>query len=206
MGIIYLISNVINNKLYVGLTTESLNERWNHHKSDFNRFLKNLKEGVTLTSKRFCVKLCRAFNKYDLKNFKIEILDTEDDIAILKKLETEYIKQLDTIKNGYNIQDGGEHQSHSEKTKKIIGVRTSIGMHKNINIFRKNENVKDLPPRCIWIKQNQGFAINRHPNCKYKLFTIKKYGSEELAKEALLKFYNNLPNEIIEDITYSDSE
>lgn len=207
MGIIYIISNSINIKLYIGLTTETLESRWKRHRNDAKKFAKELEDGIK-SNKRFCVKLCRAMNKHGIDKFKIEKIDVEDDIIILKKLETEYIKQLDTVKNGYNIQSGGEHQTHNDKTKKIIGMHGLITATKRIDLMRTNDNVKGLPMRCIWNKQKQAFCINKHPHCKYKMFSITKYGSEEAAKKALLEFYHTLPVEIIPQkvITYSDSE
>jgi predicted GIY-YIG superfamily endonuclease len=33
MAIIYKITNLVNNKIYIGETIRSLNKRWNEHKS-----------------------------------------------------------------------------------------------------------------------------------------------------------------------------
>ena len=107
----------------------------------------------------------------------------------------------------FNASSAHIYEKMFEKTKKIIEIHSIINALNNADSLRKNENVKVLPPRCIWNKQKNAFAINKHPHCAYKLFSIKKYGNEEAAKNALLMFYTTLPKEIIPIIeTYSDSE
>ena len=93
--IIYKITNQINSKIYIGLTTCSLKERWNNH--------------------RHCVKsdprhLYCAMRKYGIENFTIEQIDETDNLEDLGKLEYKYIKQYNSRnpKIGYNLSAGGE--------------------------------------------------------------------------------------------------
>lgn len=131
---------------------------------------------------------CHGLDKFELKQL------AEADNAQLDDLEVAYIKQYDSVANGYNQKSGGDRSSHSDETKQIIGIRTREGISKHIDNHRTYDSVKGLPMYCIRvnIKGSEGVAINDHPNCKRKSFTARKYGSLERAIEEMLKFYNNL--------------
>ena len=95
MGYIYCITNKINNKKYVGKTTFSVEKRWNEHLKDHKR--KHLEKRA----------LYEAMNKYGVENFTCECLcECSNDILDVK--EQEYIKLLQTYKNGYNLTIGGD--------------------------------------------------------------------------------------------------
>ena len=95
--IIYKITNLINNKVYIGLTTKSLTYRWSRHLTE-GRNLKNQKP------------LYRAIRKYGKGNFQIEEIDSAPDIKTLGELERYYIKCFNSEdpKFGYNLTSGGE--------------------------------------------------------------------------------------------------
>lgn len=99
MGLIYLISNTENNKLYVGKTIRSLQTRWNEHLRDVYNSQKNNN------------KLYRAMNKYGIDKFKIELLEDNVPDDLLGIREQEYIKKFDSYYNGYNSTFGGEGES-----------------------------------------------------------------------------------------------
>ena len=94
MGFIYLITNDINEKKYVGLTTLSVRGRWNDH-------MGNLRAGVDY-------KLYRAMRKHGPEHFKVETIDEVEDFAELCLREQYWIQQYDSLKNGYNCTIGGE--------------------------------------------------------------------------------------------------
>lgn len=56
-GYIYIIKNDINNKVYIGKTIQSINQRFNQHKKDRHR------KGFDHRP------LYRAFNKYGIEHF-----------------------------------------------------------------------------------------------------------------------------------------
>lgn len=96
MGYIYQITNLINNKKYIGLTTSTIQERWKQH-------LQALNSGVDYA-------IYKAMRKYGLENFVIEELEEVPNDQLNEK-EKEYIKAKDSyIKNGkgYNLTRGGE--------------------------------------------------------------------------------------------------
>lgn len=97
MGYIYLITNLINSKKYVGKTTTTIDERWKEHCSD--------------SQKERCNKrpLYSAFNKYGIENFKIEELEYVEDNNKLTDREIYWIQELQTYgHNGYNATKGGD--------------------------------------------------------------------------------------------------
>lgn len=89
-GIIYKITNKVNNKSYIGQTRQSIQFRWNQH-----------------TSKRDNTYFHNAIQKYGKDNFEIEILE-ECDVEVLNEREIFYIAKYDTFKNGYNLTIGGD--------------------------------------------------------------------------------------------------
>jgi group I intron endonuclease len=95
MAKIYKITNIINNKSYIGKTEKNIEERFKEHKKDINR---------RLFEKR---PLYHAMNKYGIENFKIELLEKTNKP---EEREKYYIKYYDTFnsKKGYNATIGGD--------------------------------------------------------------------------------------------------
>jgi group I intron endonuclease len=104
MGYIYLITNTINNKQYVGQTKRAdVEERWRYHKKCSDK-----------TIGRY---LLAAYKKYGIDKFKFQIIcvcfDEDCD-----KYEEEYIKKFNTLSpNGYNLKSGGHFSKHHPDTK-----------------------------------------------------------------------------------------
>lgn len=92
---IYVITNDINGKQYVGKTTDTIEKRFKTHLEEYQKFR--------------CEKrpLYAAMNKYGIEHFSVQQLE-ECDLTILNKREQYWIKQLNTFHNGYNATLGGE--------------------------------------------------------------------------------------------------
>lgn len=191
MGVIYVIKNNKNEKVYIGQTIKIPRIRMNNHRSEARKYARGLIDPQLRNKRGTCSKLYSAMNKYGVENFTMEILE-EMDNALLDAAEMQYIEQYDSVKNGYNLKYGGDSSLHCEETKKLISERTIEGAAKHIDNFRKHDQVKGLPVHCVYIKQSNLLAIHRHPKCKWKSFSIKKYGSVEQARAALLEFINTL--------------
>ena len=94
-GSIYKITNDINDKVYVGKTLLSIEERFKEHKQDYQR---------ARCEKR---PLYNAMNKYGIEHFQISLIE-ECPIEILSEREKYWIKELGTYHNGYNATLGGD--------------------------------------------------------------------------------------------------
>ena len=106
MGSVYLLTNIINNKKYVGKTSRPIKMRLNEH-------FKN--------SSKKCRYLSRAISKYGKEAFICSILFESDDIKELNNKEIELIKELNTTSpNGYNLTLGGEGAVFTEEIKQYI--------------------------------------------------------------------------------------
>lgn len=97
MGYIYKITNLVNGKMYVGQTSESIHQRWNEHKYDASYS----------KSKCYNCALHRAIRKYGPENFNISLLE-EVDNSLLNEREMYWIKRCNSFKSGYNMTLGGE--------------------------------------------------------------------------------------------------
>lgn len=100
MGIIYCITNLVNNKLYIGQTHRILQERWDEH----------LAAGLDITNHR---PLYRAMRKYGKENFTISIIEQCLDDELNEK-EKYWIKEKQTWiaehpDKGYNVTCGGNN-------------------------------------------------------------------------------------------------
>jgi group I intron endonuclease len=89
---IYVITNSVNGKQYVGLTN-NLSKRWSAHRKAEGR----------------CPALHSAFKKYGLDSFVFTHLMDVFNLEHAKEIERELIASKGTkVPNGYNISDGGE--------------------------------------------------------------------------------------------------
>lgn len=93
--IIYKVTNKINSKCYIGQTRHSLEYRKSRH-------LSCARKGVN-------THFYQAIRKYGEDNFEWEIICSTNDKDKLNELETFYITKYDSIKNGYNMVDGGDN-------------------------------------------------------------------------------------------------
>ena len=96
-GLIYKIENKTNNKIYVGQTVTSLNERWNGHKCDTKR--KNTPLYASMK---------KHINNID-DIFTISVLEENIPYSKLDEIEINWISKLNSLHpNGYNISEGGQ--------------------------------------------------------------------------------------------------
>lgn len=92
-GFIYIIKNTINNKVYIGQTKVSVNQRWKEH-------LRHAAYGNQIIN--------RAMKKYGTDKFYIETLEICS-LDIIDKREMYYIDLYDSTdkSKGYNVSIGG---------------------------------------------------------------------------------------------------
>lgn len=108
MNIIYKITNEVNGKAYIGLTTQGLLQRKREHVSRFK-------------SGKRDHKLYLAFRKYGIDTFSFEEYVCALDKDSLKQLEIDAVKEYDSYNNGYNMTVGGDMVS--EETSRKISAK-----------------------------------------------------------------------------------
>lgn len=94
MGYIYLISNDINDKLYIGKTMTTVADRYSKHKYD-------------MTNYQDTCAIHHAMRKYGFEHFQVTELEKCDN-SILSEREKYWITYYNTYENGYNCTPGGD--------------------------------------------------------------------------------------------------
>lgn len=90
---IYKIVNKVNGKIYVGQTTETIEQRFKRH--------------MGYQKDEHDTKFYRAVRKYGVDNFYIEVIEEVEDREQLNAREEYWIRELDTVNSGYNSYYGG---------------------------------------------------------------------------------------------------
>ena len=94
MGFIYKITNLINNKIYIGQTIKTVEKRFNQHK---NNYIKPYFSQIVLY---------KAMKKYGIDNFSCEEIE-EVENKQLDEREKYWIKYYNSYYDGYNSTIGG---------------------------------------------------------------------------------------------------
>ena len=165
MGYIYMIKNKINGKLYIGQTIrKDINERWRQHKSCKKDVIGNY--------------LYNAYQKYGLKNFEYKLICICFD-EDCNKIETEYIKKLNTLyPNGYNLQVGGGNHKLSEEAKQIIREKNKCKESPNKGKKISEEQKNKLRQSSLKWHENNKIIITDEKKQKISE-SLKKYYSEK---------------------------
>ena len=138
-GEIYMITNKVNNKRYIGQTQQvygrqvrtkqpaGYQRRWFCHVKSADKMKKKKENDELEEGQKYCLILNNAIIKYGVDNFTIEPL-LVCPVEFLDKYEIEFIERYDTVTpNGYNMTQGGGGQKKnaprrlSNKHKQRIG-------------------------------------------------------------------------------------
>ncbi len=132
-GNVYSYFNVKNDmKPYIGQTTDP-------------RGYRGLQSQINMEiGYKECPHFYNALKKYGIESFKFKKLEFAFNQKELDDLENKYIKKYDSIKNGYNIREGGSHGKLSDETKKKISIANTGKKHsektkKRISEAKKGE-------------------------------------------------------------------
>lgn len=127
MAFIYVITNDINGKQYVGKTNNSIEKRFKEHISD--------------SRKERCEKrpLYSAMNKYGIKHFHISILE-ECNAEDSSQREIYWIDKLGTYgNNGYNAIRGGDSKKYYNYEEIAEKYQELYNVHKTALFFKCDE-------------------------------------------------------------------
>ena len=142
--VVYKVTNNVNGKVYVGVSTKSLEERKKDH-------MKNSNKGKSYVFQN-------AIATYGIDAFKFEQIDTALTTDELAKKEKEYILEYDSNVNGYNSDSGGGIQ----KTVYQYDMLTGVLVNKYSNLTDASAtiglNKQDLSKVCLSVnKASKGF-------------------------------------------------
>ena len=167
-GFIYIIRNTINNKVYIGQTRTSVQQRWKEH-------LRHAPYGDQIIN--------RAMKKYGVNNFYIETLEICD-LDILDEREIYYIELFDATdkSKGYNISIGGNTPRFKRP---VLNIAELIDLYINKGFTLQRIGEKFNVTRYIISAElrNAGIPIRDRHTASEKVSKVSK----ELIIEALNK-------------------
>jgi group I intron endonuclease len=205
-GTVYLITNDVTNGKYVGITTQKLSRRWNHHIShmDVHDY-----------------PLYRAMCKYGVKNFRIKPLeevhgDTKQSLVEnLNEMEMKYVAQHQSFVGwncgGYNLTIGGGMKNISVESRKKQGRSMRIVYKNNPSLAKQHaeklhrrydadpsygKNIADKL-RALYVnnpsmrtKIGDVTRGNKHPSFDDEVYTFRNLESGEVFNGSRYDFYN----------------
>ena len=120
MAFLYKITNILNNKCYIGWTNRNIQERWQEHQTDALRVRDNRK-------------FYNAIRKYGITNWTVEKLLETNTTDEAKIKEIELISFYNSYHKGYNATKGGDgnngiimsEESNRARSQKLKGTKKS---------------------------------------------------------------------------------
>jgi group I intron endonuclease len=131
IGFIYMVTNTINGKVYVGKTTKPFDARWKQH--------------LKLSKSRFGKYLHNAIVKHEAEAFTFEIVDMACTAEALNEKERERIRRESAAdpKFGYNLTLGGEGAgAHNEATRQRMSEAAKAALANPEARLRLSEQAK----------------------------------------------------------------
>ena len=122
MAYFYQITIKLNDKIYIGKTERSVQERWKEHCRDY------LKERCEIRP------LYRAMKKYGVENFFIEVIEETNNP---EEREAFWIQQKGSFKSGYNATLGGDG-------KRYVDYDLVIATYKEVQNIAETSRILNL--------------------------------------------------------------
>ena len=192
---VYKIVNKINGKIYVGQTTEKLNQRFSRHMG----YQKDDKD----------TKFYRAVRKYGKSNFYIELIEEVKTLEELNTREEYWIRKLDTVENGYNSYYGGyssggdtlSNHPRLKEIKKVLSEKTRGSNNPNaLKIVCVDELTQEVITYHSMIECQYSMDIPRHDiisrRCRGKIKSLYRNRFQFY----YLEEYNKQSQEAIESV------
>lgn len=153
MAYLYKITNVQNNKCYIGWTGRTVEDRWVRH----------MKDALTHRDNR---KFYNAIRKYDVDYWKVETLMEVPSIEEAKKKEIELIEEYNSYYQGYNATKGGDGNNGiiMSAESNLARSRALKGRPKNYVVFPQRKHLEETKQKIAikhtgmkkpWVKWTQ---------------------------------------------------
>lgn len=131
VGRVYLVTNLVNGKQYVGQTTHTVRSRWTSH--------------LSASRRGSSVILHQAIRKYSELSFRVVELCKTFDLTELDEIECSYIRGLRTLRPlGYNLESGGTNYITHPETKAKIGAANRGRPSHRKGIKHKPESIEKM--------------------------------------------------------------
>lgn len=190
MGYIYKITNILNNKNYIGKT---------NHIQPYDRFKEHIKDSHRERCKNR--PLYRAFNKYGIENFTFEILEKTNNTSEREKY---YIKFYNSYgSTGYNATFGGDGKEYLDlDDNKVIKYHITDG---NFQLCKTSSYFKvDKGTIATILKRNN---VNWLSSSNSQLQSIKDiHGSILQIDPTTLKVVNTYNSRIDANLAFGKSK
>jgi group I intron endonuclease len=184
VGTIYMIVNKTNNKIYIGQTTRSLQQRIREYEKGYgNDYINN------------------SIKKYGFENFTFTIIDTAGTINELNEKEIFYINKYNSTNKeiGYNLELGGKNSIPSPETLIKMSashsgtIQSEEWINKRIHAKGSDEAKKYGKPKTD--KEKEYLSINSP-----KFWTGKTRSDETKLKISNTKKERGISNKVIENV------
>ena len=156
MGYIYLITNILTGKRYVGQTIrKDIETRWKEHRKCDKR------------SAGAC--LLKAYKKYGIEKFKFQLICICFD-EDCNRYEEYYIKKFNTLApNGYNLESGGNNSKCHPDTIKLL---SELNKGDKNPAYGKKWTNEEREQKSLSIRGNKNpnygvKSVHRKAVCKY---------------------------------------
>ena len=166
-GTIYIIRNKCNDKVYIGQTTQSVDERFKQHLKPSEH------------KRHGGYKIYRAMNKYGSENFYYEILEDNIPYELLDEREVYYIEKFDSFNNGYNSTPGGDKKT-IYKIEDVDNVISRLKQGEMIKDIASDYNVNPITIRRTL--QAYGIHTPRDIQGSHKREDLRTLPREEIRK------------------------
>lgn len=201
---IYLITNLVNGKKYVGFTVNSLRLRFRQHIRDAHM-------------NKFNMPIHKAILKYGKENFSIDLLYESENIQdTLSLKEAEFIIEHNSLSpNGYNLSSGGDGSpglpcseekkakiSMTEINNQLLGLNPAFlgRKHTKETKAKISKSIRSIRPRTArkWLPQKHSVLAEF-----MKLNKVKpgqkaiEANIQRLSKRWLITYPNGMKEEII---------
>ena len=168
---IYIITNKINNKVYIGQSVD-IRTRWWNHRCELNR------------NNHYNRHLQGAWNKYGEDNFEFSELE-KCSLELLDEREIYWISKYDSYLNGYNSTIGGKgvkrasFYTNENDMKNIIDlyINKQYSIYKIAKLYKVDKTTINKFLLCCNIPIRSPFRFT--PNNEEKLDIINSYKGKE---------------------------
>lgn len=171
---VYVHTNKINGKKYIGITSQLPHDRW----MNGNGYSRRLKFG-------------RAIEKYGWDSFEHEIVNTNLSEEAAKSIEQRLIREFHTYDDeyGYNMTMGGDGVigfKHTDEAKQIMSLRKIGENHPNYQKHLKEVTRNKIAERLVGNQNALGAIRSEETKCRMsnsKKKTVAMYLDDTLVRK-----------------------